>query len=111
MDPFAPITPAQENELVALLAAGRGRLTCERLRKQLRGLSTGQAAERLRGLKGEPEPEYIPQPATNPAVTRAAMRARLDAHFAGRQMQQHEMGLCQSSLYAGFNGNPHGMTR
>ena len=111
--PYAPITPAQEAEIRAL-AATYPRRAAARILDGLSGLDAGRAAERLRRLKGEPEPPFIPAPAVDTAATRAARaatRERLDAHFAGRAMQQHELGLSRPSLFAGFGGNPHSMTR
>ena len=113
MDPYAPITPDQEAELRAI-AATRNRREAARILDGLSGLDAGRAAARLRRLKNEPEPPFIPAPAANPAATRAdraALRERLDAAFAGHQMQRHERGLSQPSLYAGFNGQPPGMNR
>lgn len=111
--PFAPITPAQEAEIRAL-AATYPRRVAARILDGLSGLDYGRAAERLRRLKGEPEPPFIPEPAANPAAVRAenaALRERLDAAYATRTMQQHALGLDQPSWYAGFNGNPRSTTR
>jgi hypothetical protein len=101
MDPFAPITPSQENELVDLLTAGRGRNTKDRLRKQLRGVSAGEAETAIRRLKGEPAaPLVVEQPADTATVraTSNALRERLDGAFATRHMQPVGLNKPQGSI-------------
>lgn len=90
--PFAPMTPAQENELVDLLADGRGRNTRNTLRRHLAGTTQEEAARRIADLRGESAPperrldmEPAPAPA-NPAAVREATRQRLDAAYAGFAM-------------------------
>ena len=111
MDPYAPITPGQEAELETLLA-GFGRLTRERIQRGLRGASAGEAADVLRKLRGEPTPPPAVEAPVDVAATRAgnaALRAKLDAGYAGRAMQP--IGLSQPSLFAGINGHYTGATR
>lgn len=90
-NPFAPITPAQETALAAELAK-LGRNTGERIRRQARGISAGEADTLLARLRGEPIPEsprleMEPRPGpANPAAVRQALREKLDRAYAGFAM-------------------------
>lgn len=91
------MTPGQENALVDLLAAGRGRNTRNRVRQQLAGTTQEAAARQLAHLRGEVVPaerqldmEPAPAPAS-PAAVREATREQLAKSYAGFTM-------CHSSL-------------
>ena len=112
MNPYAPITPDQERQIREYAAATPSRHLRERILDGLLQLDQERAADRLRRLRGEPAPAVAPAPPVDQQATRAAnaaLRAKLDASFAGRAMQP--VGLGQPSLYAGYSGTPYGTTR
>ena len=99
LNPYAPIRPDQEQELLDLLTAGRGRNTRDRLRKQLRGVSAGEADTALRKLRGEPVAPFVPEPVDTAArATSAALRQTLDGVFSGRAMQPVGLNKPQGSI-------------
>ena len=104
-DPYAPIRPDQQTAIAALLASPPRPVSREarwRITRRLPTLQAGAADALLAWLRGEPVPQTVPldqlpQPDADTRAANAAVRARLDAGFAGRAMQV--VGLGKTNRY------------